>query len=110
MRVKNSATVSNQPTWEKASRFVASLIEDIITLVNGKLTFSDNFLAQQLPVTFIAAATDTGVVHTLGFVPNGYIVVSKSGDFNIYDGATANTSSVLYLRASGAVSASIIVF
>lgn len=110
MKLKVPTQFNNLAEWVKAARFVDIVLDQITALVNGRLTFSDNFLQQTTSVTFSAANTDTTVPHSLGFLPNGYIVVGRSANMVIYDGATANTTTNLYLRSSATGSASIIIF
>lgn len=110
MKLKITPSVSNQDTWGKAGRFVSANFDDIVQMINGNLTFRDNILSQQLSVTFATPAVEVIVPHALGFIPNGYIVVGKSDDFNVYNGTTANSTTVLYLRGSAAGVASIIIF
>ena len=42
--------------------------------------------------------TEFSAAHGLGYVPNGYLAVKADKAANIYDGTTANTDELLYLR------------
>lgn len=85
---------------EDLARYTNMILEQIVQAINGKLSFGDNFDAKLLTVTFSAANTDVATIHGLGRVPAYYIVLGSSAATNIYDGSSANTSSLLYLRAS----------
>lgn len=76
--------------------------DEVKTILNSGLKFSDNFSGKQVSVTFSGAAADASVAHGLGRVPTGYIILSSSVSMNVYTGATAWTSNLIYLRASAA--------
>ena len=48
------------------------------------------------------ANTEFSVIHTLGAVPVGYLVLKNSKAGAIYDGTTAWTSTTIYLRHEAA--------
>jgi hypothetical protein len=90
-------------------KYSSTLLKDISDLLNSKLTFRDNFAANLSSVTF-SGAVEARLSHSLRRMPTGYIVYGKSADINVYDGATANTTENLYLRASGAGTVKVLVF
>ena len=53
--------------------------------------------------------TQTSVPHTLGSVPNGYIVVYRSADARVWDSASPDRNN-FYLTASAAVTVTLLVF
>jgi len=42
--------------------------------------------------------TEFSIAHGLGYAPNGYLAVKSDKAANVYDGTTANTDELLYLR------------
>jgi hypothetical protein len=64
--------------------------------------FSQNIVGWYASVTSPGIAdTEFAVPHNLGRVPNGWLVLSKSNAGVVYKGATAWTSSNIYLKDSG---------
>jgi hypothetical protein len=94
-------------SYGKASQFELDLLKAFQELVialkgllNGGLTFSDNF--NSCPVSATSHATpgvDFAVPHTLKRLPAGYIVVGQEAAGSVYDGATPNTATSLYLKS-----------
>lgn len=95
---------------EEVQKYVALYLDQVTNLVNGNLSFADNFNAKLLTVTFSAANTDVASIHGLGRVPSGYFLVGSTAAMSIYDGASANTSSLLYLRSNATGTARLVVF
>ena len=91
-------------------RFLAQWLENLVQLLNNGLKFSDNFDAKIVSAVFTAANTDTAVTHGLGRVPSGYIITSSSASMSVYTGSIAWTSSTIYLRASAAGTAGVLVY
>lgn len=55
--------------------------------------------------THAVADTEFSVEHGLGFAPRGYIVIKADKAADVYDGTTANTDALLYLRCNVASAA-----
>ncbi len=91
-------------------RFIATFLDSIKSLLNNGLGLVDNFAGKNVSATFSVANTDTALVHGLGRVPTGYIVSRRSASMNVYDGATAWTSNVIYLKSSATGTATIFVY
>lgn len=92
--------------WNLVSQF----FDQVKTIINNGLKFSDNFDGKIINVTFSSANTDTSVAHGLGRAPAGYIVTSLSASMVIYNGSTGSSSTNLILRSSAAGSAGLIVY
>jgi len=60
----------------------------------------------KLDAVYLAATTnavvdtETGFAHTLGRVPAGYIVVKRAGGGVVYNGTTAWTATMIYLKCT----------
>ncbi len=96
-------------TEDEVKRWVSLAFDQLQSLINGGLSFSDNFNAKILSITISTANVDVASLHGLGRVPSGYIVLGSSAATSVYDGASANTSSILYLRASVAATVKVLV-
>jgi hypothetical protein len=110
MKLKIPATVSNAESWQELQRYVAQSIDAIASLLNGRVGFIDNCQVSYVTVVFPSASTTISVDHTLGVQPTGYIVVGKNAGAHVFDGDTANTTSKLYVQASAAMTARLLVF
>jgi len=95
---------------EEANRYTAKAFKNLEAIVNNGVTLYDNFDAKFLTVTFVVADTDVATLHGLGRVPNGYIILGTSAAMSVYDGVSANTTSILYLRSNAAGRCRIMVF
>jgi hypothetical protein len=90
-------------------RFITQFFENVKQLINNGLSFADNFNTKILTLTFSATNTDTALVHGLGRAPVGYLILRRSANMVVY-GATANTSSIIYLKSSAAGTVTVSVF
>lgn len=107
MKVTASTRIA-QVKPEEVQRFVDIALEDIVRVVNGGLG-PDNFDGQVLTVTFSTANVSQAFPHTLGRAPSYYICLGSSAATSIYDGSSANTGSLIYLRATVATTARILI-
>jgi hypothetical protein len=110
MRLTASTEIDRIEKPEDQPRFISMALNQIAQILNNGLGFSDNFNAKTLTISFSAANTDVATIHGLGRVPTGYIVIGSSAATSVYDGASANTASLLYLRASAATTVKVLVF
>ncbi len=101
--------VSSVESWEDLRRWAAQMFKDIGKAFNGQITFGDNIQSSRATAVFPGSGADVRVSHGLGRVPSGYIVISSSANITVFNGATANTESELYVQASGAGSATLLV-
>lgn len=95
---------------EEAPLYTQKALENISAILTNGITFADNFSSKFLTITFSNANTDSATIHGLGRVPTGYLVIGASAATSVYDGSSANTSSLLYLRASVAATVRVLVF
>lgn len=110
MKIKTPQDLANIEKIEDFQKFASISIRDIVDLLNGKLDLIENLDTSVVTVVFTASATNVSLVHTLDRVPMGYIVVGRSAGITVYDGTTANTDKLIYVRASGAGTVKILVF
>lgn len=108
MLVPNT-TISNLKTPADIQRYTAISLQSIINAINGGLTFVENISGAFSTCTF-SGAGEEAIPHGLGRVPQGYLVSGRSTSITIYNGQNANTSSVLYLRSSGAGTINVFIF
>lgn len=79
---------------------LGGFIQNLIAILDGGISFDDNMDISRVSVTSHATpGTEFSVAHGLGKTPTGYIVYGQDGAGSIYDGATANTATTLYLKS-----------
>ena len=95
---------------EELAKYVDLFGQDVTTTINGQLDFATNFNAKEITVVFASSNTDTATGHTLGRIPVRYIVTSATTAMSVYNGATASTSSTIYLKSSATGTATILIY
>lgn len=92
-------------------RFTAINFDVIATQLNGNLEFGPNIKASTTVVVFPAASQVVAVPHTLGRTPTGYLVVKQDVAGSVLTSETTNqwTANVIYLNASAAMTATLII-
>lgn len=109
-RVRNLLDILNLTEPEEIARFCSNAFREIQQIINGNISFEDNFRGKTVEVTFTVINQDTRIEHGLGYVPTGYIVTTKDVALNVYDGAADTTSSAIFLRSTLAGTANILIF
>lgn len=72
---KINLTCENPPNdLEGLRKFVADLSKDVHQQINGQLLFGDNIRGQFLDLTFEEAQVEKIFRHTLGRIPQGFII------------------------------------
>lgn len=104
------STNINRVEEEDESKYVEKALNNIAAILNNGIVFTDNFDAKILTITFSAANADVASLHGLGRVPSGYVQIGQSTATTVYDGSTANSASLLYLRASATGVCKVMVF
>lgn len=84
----------------------------IKAILDKGISVDDNLDAERVSVvTHVTPGTEFSVAHGLGKVPTGYIVHGQTAAGSIYDGASSNTKTALYLKSNvSAATFRIIVF
>lgn len=86
-KIQSAPGISNQKDAMGVGRATQQFATDVQNLVNGQLSYVDNFKAQLIGVTFLAANTDQAVPHNLNSLPTGYQILRKSVTLDVYDGS-----------------------
>lgn len=81
-------------------RFTSQLINNIVDIINGKITFNDNITSQSVTVSFTAANTDTAISHKLNKTGVKYFPVSKSVACDVFNGSKSQTTNTIYLQST----------
>lgn len=102
--------VSNVKSWEELQRYTAILFRQVTSILNNGIVLSDNFNAKIVSVTFNVANSDVSFSHGLARAPIGYISIGNSAAMQIYNGAAANTTDIMFLRSSATGTAQVLVF
>jgi hypothetical protein len=102
--------VKTVTTLEDLKVNVSKTMTELIQLVNGKISFSDNFDGRIASAAFTSMGVDTQVVHGLNRIPVGYIVCKANAPLSVYDGSRASDNNNIYLRSSAVGTANILVF
>lgn len=110
MKVKTVQNLSNVSSWEQLRKFTSQVASDIVDVLNGSVGLVDNCQTSLVSVEFNGANIEVKVPHTLEMVPNGYLVAGKSAGFHIFNGSSSNTASDIYVQASAAGTAQLLVF
>lgn len=85
---------------------LSSQFQKISDAINGGLRFGDNNNVALISYTSSASAgTEDELTHNLKRVPVGYILVRADKAVALYDGATAWTTTLLYLKANASSAA-----
>lgn len=95
---------------EEFKRIVSILLNNMVSALNGGLTFQDNFSQSTQSVQFTAANTEVTVNHNIGRIPVGYLVLGLDQAAIVYNGVQENTSQSLFLRASAPCTATVMLF
>lgn len=110
MKVQTNLSTSDVETWEQLRRYVSSDILNIVSVLNGRIGLTDNCQTTLATVSFPSSGMTIAVPHTNRIVPSGYILAGSNADIRIWDGVGINTTSILFLQASGAGIARVLIF
>lgn len=109
-RVRNLLDTLNLKTVEELSRFASNALREIQQIINGNISFDDNFRGKTFTVVFNSANADTKIDHGLGFVPTSYLVTSQTAAMSIYNGTQTATGQIFFLRSSAVGTATVFLF
>lgn len=109
-KIKTPLTVSNTQTLEELRRYSSQVFDLIVDTINGRISLSDNIQATIKSVTFSGSGVTVSVDHGLGITPSGYFVVGSSTGIIVFDGNKDSNGSQVYVQATGAGTAKILIF
>lgn len=111
MKIKLPVDMTNvKPTDDNFTQYLAQILDLIVTEMNGRLGIPDNVFSSIVQVTFNAANQEQAVPHTLNRIPGGFMLVGSRDPTTVYNGTSANTPQILYVRASAVTTAKLLVF
>lgn len=110
MKIKASGSLSNVEAIADIKKFVSIFQDQVITAINGNISFSDNVFAKLVNFTFPGANKTIGVAHGLGNLPAGYFLVGSNAALSLFDGDQKNTIDTLFLQSNAAGVARVMVF
>jgi len=110
MKLNAVQNVSNVTTVTDLARYTSITLDQIQSILNGGITFVDNFQASTISANFTAANTEFQLSHSLGRIPVGYILINASAAMIIYNGGSANTANDIFLKSSAIGTGQILVF
>ena len=109
-KLKNEFNISQLKTTEEVVRFMSIITDEMQQVINGKIDFDSNIRTNVVDVSFTTANAEKPIAHTLNRVPIGYILVKTNVAVRLYDGATTNTASTIYIKADAIATTKVMVF
>jgi hypothetical protein len=88
----------------------AQIVNQIVSVINGQVSLTDNCATQLVSVTFQNANVQQAIAHRLGRIPQGYIQVGARAATQVYNGSSANTPQALYVQSTVATTVSLLIF
>lgn len=85
-------------------RFLSQAMSNISQILTNRVSFTDNMDAQVLDIEI--TQSNQQITHTLGRVPIGFIVLSKTSAEEIYRGSVEWTDKHIYLSSSSIINIS----
>lgn len=110
MRLNTDPKRLTQRTAEEKLDLVLNFMEECAFILNGNIEPIGNLKVEMYRVQFTFTNVEQDIRHKLGRVAKGYFVIRKSGNFNVYDGATDWNANSVFLKASAAGFATVLVF
>jgi len=100
-------------SWEMdVLKTLQDFFNRIVAILNRGITFTENVDCVLVTLTSSATPDDSNTVnHTLGKIPNGYIVYYQNKAGSLYDGGTTWTNTAIYVKSNiASVTFKIIIF
>lgn len=109
--IKQFFSISQLNSWQEVQRFASAVLDNIVDVVNGQLSFVDNINADgPYTVTFSGSSDVKSIVHNLNRVPTGVIEIYRTAAITTYTPsgvAYTWTNNKIFLQSSGAGSVTI---
>lgn len=109
-QIRTNVDFSNIKSIDELVRFLSPFINNLQSVINGNLEFTSNFKAILLDTKFSTANLNTGIAHTLGRVPLGYINVGSNVATQLYDGSSPNSADFIFLRSTVVSNVKLLIF
>lgn len=109
MKIKTPQTLANITTLDDLVKYSSQTSNDIVSVINGNIGFTDNCKTALVTVTFKGAETQA-VDHSLGLTPAGYLISGRSTNIQVFDGAGDTTGSKISLQSTGAGVVKVLLF
>lgn len=111
MRVKLPIDISNLTVEDpQFISFLSQIINAMVTILNGDISFSDNFRGRIVNVVFNAANTQQAINHSLNKIPTGYLNIGSKAATQLYNGVTASTTQTIWLQSTAATTVNVLIF
>lgn len=110
-RVTQFFSISQLNSWQDMQRFASSILDNLVDVVNGQLSFVENINADgPYTITFGSASDVKTIPHNLDRIPTGVIELSRTAAIITYTPtgiAYTWTNANIFLQSSGAGSVTI---
>jgi hypothetical protein len=110
VKLNYTDSFSRLTTIDQLSRFMSLLAGNLDIILNGGITFADNFKGQVVECSFSAANMDSSFPHQLGRSPTGYLSLGQNAALIVYDGTNALQPQTITLRSSAIGTAQVFIF
>lgn len=110
MKPQKFTNIQSVAEDEDKWRYTSVQLKSLTDILNKAITFQDNFRCAIINATFTTVNTDTGFSHNLGFVPLGYLPITYTSAFSVYNGTTTWTGDEITLKANSTGMVKLIVF
>lgn len=102
-----SNLTTNDPNYNV---YLSQLLGQMQSVLNGHVSLTENCYTNVISAQFKSANTSQAFPHNLNKIPTGYILIGAQAATDLYDGTQSNTVNTIYLRATVATTARILVF
>lgn len=109
MLIRSNTNISNAPDFEDLRKFSATLLNEIVSVINGGLEFGSNLKTQTI-VKSVTAGVEFTIGHTLKRIPSGYFIVRMNVANTLIDGTKEWTTESISLIPSATGKVTFIVF
>lgn len=94
--------LSNINDQEKFANYCGQIVDNLLSVINGKLEFDSNLATQTLKVTFVAANSDVVITHKLNKTGVNFDLINKPVSCDVYHGSNQDTNSSIVLKCTQA--------
>lgn len=109
-KIPASNNLSNIKSVEDVVRYFSIFVGDVFDIVNGKIEFDSNIQSKTIDFNFTSANTNFAMIHGLGKIPKGYLLIKSNVATSIYDGSIDATEKLIYLKSSQIATTRLLIF